>query len=497
MQFSSAGFIIFLPIAAIVYYAAPQKARSLWLLAASYFFYLCWSLPYTLLLMFVTVTAYLSGLILDKIRHSGANEKSLRFKKRLCVAVTVSISFAALLLFKYAGMILGTVSGILAFMGAPYAPPGFDIAVPVGISFYILQAVSYTVDVYRGDTPAQKNIVKFALFVSFFPFIISGPIQKSKDFLPQLENRHDFDYERVKKGLMLIVFGYFQKLVIADRAGIIVDKVYANPGSYCGSILLFATLLFIVQLYADFAGYSNIAIGIAETLGFRIGKNFNHPYFSKSVAEFWRRWHISLSSWFKEYLYFPLGGNRRGKLKKYRNVMIVFLISGLWHGASWSFVVWGFLHGFYQITGALLLPLRNRIASFLHFDRGSFFGRFVRIGINFTLVGFAWIFFRASSLPVAITVIKKMFTAFYPSVLVSGAIFTLGLNARNVALLFVSAAILICISLLGRKRDLRETICEKNIVVRWAVYIAFTLLILVFGMYGAGFNPQSFIYAQF
>ena len=343
MQFSSATFLVFLPAVAIIYFVLPQKVRNPWLLIASYFFYMCWSVPYSLILMAVTAVAYLSGFALERIRTSGADEKNVRFRKRLCVAGAVTMNLFVLFLFKYISMASTSVSAALGFFGIVSSSPVISIVVPIGISFYIFQAISYTIDVYRGATHAQKNIIKFALFVSFFPFIISGPIQKSKDFLPQLDVRHDFEYERVKKGLMLMVYGYFQKLVIADRAGVIVDKVYVSPNSYCGSVLTLATILFVVQLYADFAGYSNIAIGISEMMGFSLKKNFNHPYFSKNIAEFWRRWHISLSSWFKEYLYFPLGGNRSGKLKKFRNVMIVFLLSGLWHGASWNFVIWGSL----------------------------------------------------------------------------------------------------------------------------------------------------------
>lgn len=495
MQFSSAGFLIFLPAVVILYYLLPQRARNPMLLCASYFFYILFSPAGALVLAFVTFSAYLSGIFLEKA--AGAGGGSITSKKRLCAGFGVAVNIGVLFFLKYINMALSSISWLLGLFGAGAPALEANVILPVGISFYTLQAVSYTIDVYRGAVKPQKDIVKFALFVAFFPFLISGPIQKSKDFLPQLDEVHEFDYERVKKGAILIVFGYFQKLVIADRAGVVVDKVYGSPSAYCGSVLLFATLLFIVQLYADFAGYSNIAIGVAEMLGFRINKNFNHPYFSKSVAEFWRRWHIALSSWFKEYLYIPLGGNRRGKLKKYRNVMIVFLLSGLWHGASWNYVAWGFLHGVYQILGYLLLPVRDRIAKLLRFDRETAFGRLVRVFINFTLVGFAWIFFRAGSLKTALAIVAKIFTAFYPSAVFSKTLLALGLNARSLALLFAAVLVLISLSLIGRKGDVRDMICRQRLLVRWAIYIAFTLSVLIFGMYGPGFNPQSFIYAQF
>lgn len=489
MQFTSLVFLILFPLVLIIYYSIPLKLRNSFLLLASCIFYLTFGVMYFPVLCAVTAVAYISGRVLEK--------DISEFKRKLCVAVCVTANFVILLFFKYINMALTTLSGIQHLFGMQQSVLELKIVVPVGISFFTFAAVSYTIDVYRRAVNVQHNFAKFALFVAFFPFIVSGPIQKSKDFLPQLDEPHAFDYRRVKKGIMLMGFGFFQKLVIADRAGIVVDNVFASPGKYSGSILVFATLLFVAQLYADFAGYSNIAVGIAEALGFSIRKNFNHPYFSKSIAEFWRRWHIALSSWFKEYLYFPLGGNRRGKLKKMRNVMIVFLLSGLWHGTSWNFVIWGFLHGFYHITGALLLPLRNKIVNLLHFDRNSYFGRTVRIGITFSLVSFAWIFFRANTIADSFIIVKRIFTCFRSASPFYETALGLGLNLRSLILLFISVAILFTISLLGRERDLRDVICEKNIAIRWTIYIVFTLMILIFGLYGAGFNQQSFIYAQF
>ena len=236
---------------------------------------------------------------------------------------------------------MSNVNAMLAQFNFELIQPAFDVVLPVGISFYTFQALSYTVDVYRKDIYAEKNILKYALFVSFFPQLVAGPIERSKNLLIQFNKEHHFDYNRVKNGLLLMLWGFFMKLVIADRVAMVVDQVYNNYTQYAGFEIAIATVFFAIQIYCDFGSYSNIAIGAAQVMGFTLMENFRQPYFSKSVAEFWRRWHISLSSWFRDYLYIPLGGNRKGKVLKYINLMIVFLTSGLWHGASWHFVVWG------------------------------------------------------------------------------------------------------------------------------------------------------------
>lgn len=299
---------------------------------------MCWNAKYALLLFTSTLITYISGILIDRANKLQNKKKSVFWKKTWVVLSFLS-NLSILALFKYSVFLIDGANAILEKFQIQI--PVFDLVLPVGISFYTFQALSYTMDIYRNEVTAEKNLAKYALFVSFFPQLVAGPIERSKNLLLQINERHKFDYENVKDGFLLILWGFFQKIVIADRVAILVNEVYGNYENYGGFQLIVATIFFAIQIYCDFSGYSDIAIGTAQMMGFRLMKNFKQPYFSQSVAEFWRRWHISLSTWFKDYLYIPLGGNKNGKLKKYFNLMIVFLISGLWHGANWTFVGWG------------------------------------------------------------------------------------------------------------------------------------------------------------
>lgn len=274
-----------------------------------------------------------------------------------------------------------------------------SILLPVGISFYLFMSMGYVVDVYRGTIPAEKNLIPYALFVSFFLTILSGPIERAGNMLVQFKTDFlkniMFDAVRIRDGFVRMLWGYFMKLVLADRIAILVDQVYASPEKYGGAIVAAASILYTLQIYCDFAGYSNIAIGVAQTLGIKVMDNFRSPYLADSISDFWRRWHISLSSWFRDYVYIPLGGNRKGKIRKYLNIMIVFLLSGLWHGAGWTFVLWGGLHGLYQVVGALLKPVKKKLTALLGVENNSISIRLVKIGATFFLVNSAWILFRA------------------------------------------------------------------------------------------------------
>ncbi len=293
--------------------------------------------------IFSTAVTYASGLLINRVNKIEDKKKSTRWK-RICVELSFIINLSILFLFKYFDFAIDNINKVLGHLNMQLLNPSFDVVLPVGISFYIFQALSYTVDVYREDVKAEKNFLRYALFVSFFPQLVAGPIERSKKLLEQMYEKHYFDGQRVKDGLLLMIWGGFQKIVIADRVAIVVDTVFNNYPQYGGMYIVVAAILFAFQIYCDFSGYSIIAMGAAKVMGFRLMENFNCPYFSKSVAEFWRRWHISLSTWFRDYLYIPLGGNRKGNLRKYINLMIVFIVSGLWHGASWSFIVWGALN---------------------------------------------------------------------------------------------------------------------------------------------------------
>lgn len=365
MLFNSFEFLLFFPLVSIVYFLIPHKIRYIWLLLTSYFFYMNWNAKYALLLFGSTFITYVAGIMIARFEKQEIEaERKTRYKK-VCVAISFILNLSILAIFKYANFTIDTLNVLLEKLHLQMNIPNWNILLPVGISFYIFQALSYTMDVYRGEIEPQKNLAKYALFVSFFPQLVAGPIERSKNLLKQIDEVHTFDYRRMTSGLLLMIWGYFLKLMIADRIALLVDTVYGNYTTYGGYYLIVASLLFAVQIYCDFGGYSTIAMGVAEVMGFRLMDNFNCPYYSRSVSEFWRRWHISLSSWFKDYLYIPLGGNRKGKIRKYLNLLIVFSVSGLWHGAEWTFVIWGTLNGLYQIIGAELAKVRMELWAFL------------------------------------------------------------------------------------------------------------------------------------
>lgn len=490
MLFNSLQFLIFFPIVTLVYFAIPHKIRYLWLLGASYYFYMCWNPEYAFLMLASTVVTYLSGIFIDK----GKTEIS----RKITVGVSFCINLAILFYFKYFYFTVDNINAVRQMLNLSALTPKFDVILPVGISFYTFQALSYTVDVYRKELRPEKNFLKYALFVSFFPQLVAGPIERSKNLVTQISERHYFDYNRVRHGLLLMLWGFFQKLVIADRAAILVNSVYNNTENYGGIMFVIATLCFAVQIYCDFASYSIIAKGAAEVMGFRLMENFAQPYLSLSIAEFWRRWHISLSSWFKDYLYIPLGGNRKGMLRKYFNLMVVFLVSGLWHGASWNFVAWGFIHGFYQIFGGMTDNLRRLGCELINVDRTKPQYKWFRRFITFVLVCFAWIFFRSESLSQAIYIVKSIFTDFRAWSVYDGGITSLGLDMANIWVLVIA----ICVQFMVSIREYSgvqafEAVEKMHLLARWPLYIALLFAVLIFGIYGPGFEQSQFIYFQF
>ncbi|MCI8881020.1 MAG: MBOAT family protein, partial [Clostridiaceae bacterium] len=365
MLFNSIDFLLFFPLVTVVYFLLPHRVRWVWLLVTSYFFYMCWNPKYVVLIALSTVVTWLSGLLIGRAgRVPDPRRRALL--RRLWVALSFVINLAVLFFFKYFGFFWENLAALAGLAGITLRQPGFDLLLPVGISFYSFQALGYTVDVYRGELPPERNLFRYALFVSFFPQLVAGPIERSRNLLTQLYGRHDFDPDRVRDGLLLMLWGMFEKVVVADRIAYLVTHVFDRYQELPGVASVLAVLLFGVQLYCDFAGYSDIARGAAEVLGFRLMVNFRQPYFARSTQDFWRRWHISLSSWFRDYLYIPLGGSRKGTARKYWNLLAVQLTSGLWHGANWTYVVWGGLNGLYQIAGAALAPWRERICSRLH-----------------------------------------------------------------------------------------------------------------------------------
>lgn len=398
MLFNSIPFLLFFPIVCALYFCIPSsqvKARNLLLLVASYYFYMNWEPAYALLLLTSTVVTYLSAL--------GIGYFEERRKKKLCLITSLVLNLTILALFKYYNFLAFNIEHVLQTSGLEIDMPRFGFLLPVGISFYTFQALGYSIDVYRGNTKVERNFLTYALFVSFFPQLVAGPIERSNSLLPQFKLRHHFDYDAVMAGVRLMLWGYFMKLVLADRCGLYVDNIFSNLNKHNGGSYLVASLLFPFQIYGDFAGYSLIAIGVARILGFQLMGNFHHPYLSCSVGEFWHRWHISLSTWFKDYVYITLGGNRVGRFRNYFNLLVTFVVSGIWHGANWTFFCWGTLHG-------LLLCIEKVLGIGRRTYRGI--GRFFHWAVTFSLVCLLWILFRTDSLSDAITIITGIFTHF-------------------------------------------------------------------------------------
>lgn len=336
MLFNTFEYMLFFLIVFLVYYICPIKIRYIWLLAASFFFYMQWNNIYILLLIYTITITYICSLLVDY------NKRRMKIgRAKACLIISTVFNLGAVAWFKYINFFIDNVNGLLRYCNANVSFTSLDILLPVGISFFTFQAISYTIDVYRGDICVERNPLKYALFVSFFPQLVAGPIERSPNLLVQIKNSTSYSLKNVKEGLIIILFGLFQKIVIADNIALIIDPVFSDYYAYQAEDIVLAILLFGIQIYCDFSGYSNIAIGSAKILGYNLMENFKAPYLAQSISDFWKRWHISLTAWFRDYLYIPLGGNRCGKIREYINKMMVFLLSGLWHGANWSYVVWG------------------------------------------------------------------------------------------------------------------------------------------------------------
>ena len=498
MLFNSLEFLVFLPIVLVVYFIIPVKIRYLWLLAASYYFYMCWNAKYILLILTSTIITYLSGLVLEAIKKSSLSDGASRFFKNLTVAASFISNLGILFYFKYSNFAMESLALLFARLHIELNVPVFDIVLPVGISFYTFQALSYTMDVYRDEIYAEKNFFRYALFVSFFPQLVAGPIERSKNLLKQLAVPKAFSFDNFREGVLLMIWGYFLKIVLADRISIFVDTVYGNYAKFEGYYIVLATVLFAFQIYCDFYGYSTIAMGSAKILGIQLMENFNAPYLSPTVATFWRNWHISLTSWFKDYLYIPLGGSRKGKFRKYLNKLIVFLVSGLWHGASFTFVISGALNGIYQIIGEILMPARKKLRGLLGMNDQSVGFRIFQTLLTFVMVDFSWIFFRAQTIREALAVVYHMITVKNYWILFDNSRYQCGLNQRNFWLMINCIVILLFADYLkSRGIAVRKVIMEQDIWVRWVIYIFAIFAVMLFGKWGPAFDQANFIYFQF
>lgn len=496
MLFNSKDFLIFFPIVVIVYQLIPSKVKYLWLLGASYYFYMCWNAKYVVLLLTTTVITYLSSLLLEKVKKRGESGSSAL--KKGIVAFCILANIGILFYFKYINFFTSLLSRGFSFLHIELNIPVFDVLLPVGISFYTFQAIGYVLDVYRDEIYAEHNFFRYALFVSFFPQLVAGPIERSKNLLKQLADCKKITFENLRLGTIYMLWGYFLKIVLADRVAVFVDNVYGNYTDYPGVYLILATMLFAVQIYCDFSGYSVIAIGAAKILGIDLMKNFDAPYLATSVKDFWRRWHISLTSWFRDYLYIPLGGSRKGTFRRYLNIMIVFLTSGLWHGASLSFVAWGGLNGAYQVIGELLMPVRKKIGRLLFPHPDSFPTKLLKWIGTFLCVDFSWIFFRAPSLSVALRMIKSMAGVHNVWILFDGSLFSLGLGQNSFYLMLLSIVLLFIVDLCNRKGILiSQALIRQDGWFQIAFIVISALAIVLFGVWGGSFDAKNFIYFQF
>ena len=489
MLFNSLKFAAFFPAVVLAYWVLPHKLRGPMLLAASYLFYMCWNPRYALLMLFSTGVTWAAGLAIQQGRTPAA--------KKWAVGSSLALNLAVLALFKYSGFLIENLNALRAALGLEGGLSGFSLLLPVGISFYIFQAVGYTMDVYRGEIEAEKSFLTYALFVSFFPQLVAGPIERSANMLPQFKTRHRFSYDQAKAGLIQMLWGYFQKLVIADRLALLVDAVYQQPERFGTLPLGLAVVFFALQLYCDFSSYSDIAIGSARVMGFELMQNFKSPYLSRSIGEFWDHWHISLSSWFQDYLYIPLGGSRKGTARTCLNLMIVFLVSGLWHGAAWTFVVWGALHGGYSVLSRLTRSLRTRLCQSLQIRRGSRLHSLLCVALTFSFTSLAFVVFRAESLTQAMALFRGLLR--WDAAPFGGTGFEgLGIDAADFWVALAAILVLLVCDLLRKKYGpLTPLLMERPLVLQWAVLLGGILTIVVFGMYGAGYVEKPFIYFQF
>lgn len=480
MLFNTIDYLLFFIIVFTIYYIIPQKIRYIWLLTASYYFYMQWNPWYILLILGTTIVTYISGILIN----NSCKEAKQRTTRNSILFFCLVILLGMLGYFKYYDMFLMYFNKFLSQIGIKEITRHFTVLLPVGISFYILQSLGYVIDVYRDNIKPQKNFLKYALFVSFFPQLVAGPIERTTNLMEQLENPKKLTWDDFRKGLLLVFYGLFCKIVIADRVAVIVKTVYASPNDYPGFYIIYAATLFSFQIYCDFYGYSTIARGSAKLLGVDLIDNFNAPYFSKSIKEFWRRWHISLSSWFRDYLYIPLGGNRKGLIRKKLNLLFVFCVSGLWHGASLSFVIWGGLNGLYQV---ITIPEKQ----------SNFSKRVLKTLTTFALVTFTWIFFAANSLTHSLQIIKSIFV-FNWNVLLDESLYSLGVDRHYTTVMILGIIILMLIDYLKyNKRDVVELVLAQDWWLRAAIFISLILASLVMGCYGELYDTQQFIYFQF
>lgn len=487
MLFNSFSFLVFFPIVTILYFLIPHSFRWFFLLVASAVFYMAFVPEYILILVFTIGVAYGSGILIEKTESQ---------RRKWFLVPSVILSCSPLFFFKYFNFFNTNLSEVARFLDWNYPIETLSVILPIGISFFTFQSLSYIIEVYRKKQKAETHPGMLALYIMFYPQLVAGPIERPGNLIPQLYEKHSFDAQRVLNGLKLMVWGYFKKVVIADKIAIVVENVYNHPTDFTGVPLIAAALFFGIQVYCDFSGYSDIAIGSAQIMGVRLMENFNRPFHSASVAEFWRRWHISLMSWFRDYVYIPLGGNRVGRWRWYFNLFFTFTLSGLWHGAGWGFVLWGSLNGVYLIVSHWTRNLRSKWVQWVRLDRVPTFRRGLQIAFTFLLFCFTLIIFRAKSLSDAFYVIAHLGTGLGDRAGIKmsfQSLYSLGLDRYELIIAVLSIGLMELIYGIEKQDNMRKMFSEKRIWVRWPLYYILVLFLIFFGEY----NDHAFIYFQF
>ncbi|WP_333601386.1 MBOAT family O-acyltransferase [Flavobacterium sp.] len=482
MLFNSLSFAFFLPIVFFLYWFVTNrslKMQNILLLVSSYFFYACWDTRFLFLLIFSTLLDYFTGLKMTESENA--------IHRKIWFWLSVSINLGFLGVFKYYNFFAASFTDLLSGFGLHVSPMTLNVILPVGISFYTFHGLSYVIDIYNKKIVAEKNFIDYAVFVSFFPLLVAGPIERATHLLPQIQKARVFDYQRAADGLRQILWGLFKKVVIADNCATFANAIFNNYNQSSGSTLIFGAIFFTFQIYGDFSGYSDIALGVARLFGIDLLRNFAFPYFSRDIAEFWRRWHISLSTWFRDYLYIPLGGSAGSKWVKIRNTFIIFLVSGFWHGANWTFIIWGLLNALYFMP--LMMFNKNRVNIEI-VAQNSFFPsikELLQIVTTFGLTVFAWIFFRSDTVAQAFSILREIF---------SESLLTMPKfhDKKEVLTIIILILFFLIVEWTGRRNQyaLEKLFVHKNRVFRWTFY--YLLIILLIAFTG---EDQEFIYFQF
>jgi len=492
MLFNSLHFFIFFIIVTTLYFAIPYNRQWILLLISSCYFYMAFVPIYIVILGFTILIDYVAGIFIERAKGK---------QRKLFLLLSLIANIGVLVIFKYYNFLNDSFWSVFNIINQHtlqlhvfYNPiPYLSILLPIGLSFHTFQAMSYTIEVYRGHQKAERHFGIYSLYVMFYPQLVAGPIERPQNLLHQFREKHNFNYDRITSGLRLMAWGLFKKVVIADRLAILVDTVYNNPHKYNSLSLIIATVFFTFQIFCDFSGYSDMAIGAARIMGFKLMTNFNRPYRSASIHEFWKRWHISLSSWFKDYLYIRLGGNRVIIYRWYLNLFIVFIVSGLWHGANWTFVIWGALHGFYLVFAIATKKLREKFNALFHLKSIPI----LSVITTFILVAFAWIFFRANNVNSAIYIAIHIFTGIptlYQMIISHQSILEdIGISTNQMILSLCLIIFLEIVHFIQNKNNISLLFMQKPIYVRWLIYLGYVLIIF----FGGVFENRQFIYYQF